>query len=46
MKTQPLHPQTPVTQKGDLPSADLVLLLQQYQRAFAEIEQRLKALEP
>lgn len=46
MKTQPLQPTTPVTQVGDLPSGDMVLIMQQLHRAIADLQRRVEALEP
>lgn len=40
-----LHPHTAVTAKGDLPSLDLVQIMQAQARLIADLQARVKALE-
>ncbi|MCV2448887.1 hypothetical protein [Paracoccus sp. DMF] len=46
MKAKPLLLQQPVTAKGDMPSQDLVQVIQQLVATLREHEARIKALEP
>jgi hypothetical protein len=46
MKTKPLLPLQPVTQKGDAPSRDLVEIINALHRAVLDLQQRVEALEP
>lgn len=41
MKVQPLQAMTPVTQKGDLPSAQLVLIIQQMAREIEALKAQI-----
>lgn len=45
MTAKPLQPSQPVTQKGDLPSTDLLVVIQQMARHIADIEARVQVLE-
>lgn len=46
MNTKDLLPNQPVTTKGDLPSQDLIEIIQRLTRKCRELEGRLEALEP
>lgn len=46
MSVQPLQSSTPITIKGDMPSAQLVLIIQQMARKIVELEAIVKALAP
>ena len=46
MSVQPLQSNTPITVSGDMPSAALVQIIQQMARKMADLEARVRALEP
>lgn len=43
---KPLQPTTPVTQGGDLPSTDLVIIIQQLVREIEALKAQVEALTP
>ena len=42
---KPLQSSQPITQKGDLPSPDMVIIVQQLVRKVRDLEKRVEALE-
>lgn len=46
MKTKDLLPNQPVTVKGELPSQELIEIIQRQNRVIADLIARVEALEP
>lgn len=46
MSVQPLQSSTPITIKGDMPSAALVQIIQQMAREIEALKARVAAVEP
>lgn len=45
MTAKPLQPSQAVTQKGDLPSNELLIIIQQMVREIADLQARVQVLE-
>lgn len=45
MTVKPLQPSQPVTQKGDLPSNEMLIIIQQMVREIADLQARVQVLE-